>query len=229
MIHGVLYASYGFYRLLPEAGQPVFQKRVQDFIKGRQFKSKTGEEITAEQKVLIAAPAIHLTWGFRKFFFPYFNLITVFSEGYADLSSKRYGGKGLQMTGAIVVSWPEWERATTTDFPMPFQPGLHEFALAMYEENVAHEEGYATIDPQWIEGQLTSDSSLAERLPDDWISAKEATGTEPQQWFATATEYFLADPATFYHKYPDWYTHLLEIYRWDPRTVSDPKTLNTKI
>lgn len=227
MIHGILHARYGFYRLLPEADQLVFQKRVQDFLKGRQFRAKDNQPITDEQKVIIAAPAIHLTWGFRKFYFPYFNLITIFHESYADLSVKRYSPNGVHMTGAVVVTWPEWEWATGVNFPMNFQPGIHEFALAMYEENVTHAEGYAAIQPEWIEAQLDRSGNLVERLPAEWKAARKATATVPQQWFATASEHFLSNPETFHHTYPDLYSHISQIYQWDPMNVPGPQTLNT--
>lgn len=224
MIHGILHAGYGFYRLLPEGDQLTFQKRVQDYLKGRQFRTRTDKEISTEQKVMISASAIHATWGFRKFYYPYFNLITVFSEPYADVSVKRYGSQGLKMTGAIVVTLPEWEQAFSTEDPLPFQPGLHEYALAVYEENVNHGEGYAEIDITWIENEMGQHALLTDRLPADWEKARSATVTESQQWFATASEFFLGDPALFQEQFPTLYPWFTHIYQWDPMRVTGSQT-----
>ena len=194
MIHSLLEQYFPWYSRLPEEAQAGFQQRVQLIIKGRQFKGRQQMDVTNAHKVLIGAAAAWVTRGVDKFYYPHFNLITVYPSDYFTLIKKRYQKDSIQLPGAAVVAWENLEREYTTQ-PLPFQSLFHEFAHAVYHENVVESEGYATIDSAiLVQFQFDYVDLINNRLPAEADFLAEHNRQHPQQFFASASEYFFTDP-----------------------------------
>lgn len=194
MLHNLMDQYVPWYVSLPDAEKPFFQQRVQQLIKGRQFKGRQEFNVTDAHKILIAAAAAWVTRGFDKFYYPHFNLITVYPNDYFGLIKKRYQNQHIQLPGAAVVSWHNLEKEYTTQ-PLPFQSLFHEFAHAVYYENVHMDEGYAAIDVAILQ-QFQNDFStvVSDRLPADGAFIRPSITEQPQQFFASASEWFFSDP-----------------------------------
>lgn len=195
MLHSLMDQYVPWYTALTETEKPFFQQRVQQLIKGRQFKGRQDFVVTDAHKILIAAGAAWVTRGFDKFYYPHFNLITIYPNDYFGLIKKRYQNQRIKLPGAAVVSWHNLEVEYTTQ-PLPFQSLFHEFAHAVYHENVDMEEGYAAIDIAILQ-QFQNDYAaiVSERLPADGDFIHKAIVEQPQQFFASASEWFFTDPA----------------------------------
>ncbi len=214
MIHALLEQYFPWYNTLSAERQVAFQQRVQLLIKGRQFKGRGGFVVTNAHKVLIGAAAAWVTRGVDKFYYPHFNLITVYPEAYFKLIAKRYHSDRVQLPGAAVVSWHNLEEEYTTQ-PMPFQTLFHEFAHAVYFENVHESEGYADIDNAVL-AQLQQDYAkrVVARLPDAAAPLVTATHHLPQQFFAGASEWFFTHPVSQEEEASSLYTWLQHVYQW---------------
>lgn len=214
MIHALLEQYFPWYNTLSADSQVAFQQRVQSLIKGRQFKGRGGFTVTNAHKVLIGAAAAWVTRGVDKFYYPHFNLITVYPEDYFKLITKRYHTDRVQLPGAAVVAWHNLEVEYTTQ-PMPFQTLFHEFAHAVYFENVQESEGYADIDSAVL-AQMQQDYAdpVAQRLPDDAQHLVAPTSSLPQQFFAGASEWFFTHPISQEEEASSLYAWLQHVYQW---------------
>lgn len=213
MIHTLLDQYFPWYRQVSPPEQEALQQRVQLLIKGRQFKERGELTLTNAHKVLIGAAAAWVTRGVDKFYFPHFNLITVYPDHYFARIEKRYQKDRIHLPGAIVVAWRNLEQEYTNQ-PLPFQTLFHEWSHAVYFENVMEGEGYADIDPVVLE-QLQRDywQQVTQRLPEEGAFLNEPTAAHAQQFFAGASEWFFTDPKTIARKAEALYTWLQHVYQ----------------
>lgn len=202
MIHSVL-TEYGvpFYDQLPYDDKVTFQKRVRDFLKGRQLRPRDMEDLSLEHQVLVSASAVTVTFGVKKFYFPYFNLVMVYPQGYEQLIKKRYQTDRVKMQGAVVLGLDELI-AGTRDPATRFHPGIHEFSHALYHENVIEMEGYFNISTSEVRDQMQQhamDIAAMDYLPP---LMREMTPKYPQQFFASVATLYFTQPEAVTDRWP---------------------------
>ncbi len=212
MIHSVLTKyKVPYYHDLNEEGKIRFQYRIRDYLKGRQFKSAVpGKAVEDEERILIASAAVALTFDVHKFWYPYFNLIIVHEGEYPDLIRKRYQKERVRMQGAIVINrnnLPLYSKNPSEYF----HEGFHEFAHALYHENVKEKEGYLNLDEQEVHLLMEEESSKLDQfdLIPAWLS--EFSQSTPQQFFASALLWKFSRPDEFKKRAPglnDWLENL---------------------
>jgi Mlc titration factor MtfA (ptsG expression regulator) len=202
MIHSVL-TEYGlpFYASLPDDDKVTFQKRVRDFLKGRQLKPRNMDQLSLEHQVLISASAVTVTFGVKKSYSLYFNLIHVYPEGYERWIKKRYQKDKMKMQGAVVIGLEELI-AATKDPAGHFHPGIHEFSLALYHENVVEKEGYFDITPGMVEQQLHEHGATLAQWACLPPLISRMTQEFPQQFFASAATMYFTQPDEIKNRWP---------------------------
>lgn len=214
MIHSVL-TEYGvpFYAQLNDDEKVTFQKRVRDFLKGRQLKPRKMDEVELEHQVLISASAVTVTFGVKKFYFPYFNLVVVYPDGYEQLIKKRYQKDRVKMQGAVVLGLEELI-AASKDPVGHFHPGIHEFANALYHENVVEKEGYFDIDENVTKEMMDQHGEKLAGM--DYFPTLIAgmTTTHEQQFFASAATLYFTQSANLESTIPalnDWLADIFQL------------------
>src|SRR5688572_28362492 len=71
----ILLKYFVYYQNLSAENKAVFERKVTQFIYGKQFIPRNIDEVTVEAKVLIAASAVQLTFGLPNIYLSYFNKI----------------------------------------------------------------------------------------------------------------------------------------------------------
>lgn len=216
MTHTLLQQYCPWYQSMPADLQPAFCRRVEALVKGRQLQGRNGVAITEGHKILVMAAGALVSYQFDKFYYPQFNLITLYPDDYGKLISKRYTDEGIHLPGALTLSWEDISAEYTAVVPV-FQTAIHEFAHAIYYENKVAGEGYADIDDTLIR-QFMADylPVILTRWPEKLDHLRNYNGQLPQQFFATATEYFYMQPATLRELATPLYDWLCFVYKHTP-------------
>lgn len=216
-----------FYRALDAQERKVFDQRVMLFINTTQILGR-GIEVTKQDKVLVAASAIIPVWAFPDWH--YFNLQTVillpsaFNEamefGQPDSSITGMVGSG-EMHGKMLLSQPALHYGFYNSEDME-NVGIHEFAHLLdmadgdcdgFPERMSE---YARFGP-WLK-------FIEKKIAD--IHQKNSNidsygGTNQQEFFAVATEYFFERPKMLAKKHPQLYQELVDFYRQDTAAIAN--------
>lgn len=128
----ILLNKIEFYTKLSDQRKKYFEHRVATFIKSYQFIPKEDLVITNEMKVMIAATAVQLTFGMRKYILDVFDKIIVYPEPYySTINDAWHKGEFNPRMKAIVFSWKDFVEGY--DYSNDnLNLGLHEFAHAIH-------------------------------------------------------------------------------------------------
>ena len=101
------------------------------FISNHDFKSRGGIEITEEIKLLIAATAIKVSFGYRKYLFSIIDTIIVYPKDYfSNITNQQHKGETNPRYKAVVFSWEDFKEGLKIENDN-LNLGLHEFTHAM--------------------------------------------------------------------------------------------------
>lgn len=137
----ILEKYFSYYRNLPVKLKKKFENRVELFIRSKNYTGQDGLEITEEMKVLIAATAVQITFGFRFFQLPQFTKIFVYPSKYLSRKSNRmHKGEVYPMGKYIALSWDNFLKGYQ-DPDDGINLGIHEMTHAMSLENKISKNG----------------------------------------------------------------------------------------
>lgn len=217
--------SVSFYRSLTEADKRTFDKRVLLFLDTTAVIGN-GVDVTQEDRLLVAASAIIPVWAFPDWH--YFNLGRVilvpasfnenFEFGHPDSLITGMVGTG-SMSGRMILSRPALHYGFRNDKDMQ-NVGIHEFAHLVdmadgdcdgFPERLSK---YAFFHPwsDFVEKKI-ADIHAKKSCIDDYGA------TNPQEFFAVATEYFFEQPKRLQKKHPVLYEELVEFYKQDMAAI----------
>lgn len=141
----ILNNQFDFYKKLSEKNKVYFEHRVATFIKNYPFYGKNELKVSEEMKVLIAATAVMLTFGMRKYLFTVIDKIIIYPDVYYSMISREYH-KGEFNPGmkAIVFSWNDFVEGFR-DESDNLNLGLHEFGHVLHYQGLRSSDTSATI------------------------------------------------------------------------------------
>lgn len=131
----ILLKHYKFYKELPQNHRKTFENRVMLFIMAKDWYGQEGLIITQEMKVLVAATAVQITFGFRFYQLPRFRKIFIYPRAYfSTRNKKRHKGEVNPGGKLIKLSWDNFLHGhhDPTD---GINLGIHEMTHAMSLEN----------------------------------------------------------------------------------------------
>ena len=206
-----------YYQQLSPYNKKRFEKRVQQFIQLKRFVPRNMPVVTDEMKVLIAASAIQLTFGFPNVFLLHFQTILIYPDSYYSTISKRYHkGEVNPAFGMIVLSWKDFvEGLETPDDSLNL--GLHEMAHALRLENVVRNDEQNFLKPHILE-QWEQESQLERMKIRNGESHffREYAASDEEEFFAIAVENFFERPQQFWQELPHLYRILSLLLNQDP-------------
>jgi Mlc titration factor MtfA (ptsG expression regulator) len=130
--HQVLKNHFAFYNRLSPKQQQYFRHRIVKFIRKYKFISKEDLEITDEMKIIIAATAVKLTFGMRKYLVDVFDKIIVYPKAYfSTVNEVWHKGEFNPRMKAIVFSWEDFMEGIQNENDN-YNLGLHEFTHAIH-------------------------------------------------------------------------------------------------
>lgn len=212
----VLSTYYSFYRTLQPEKKKVFIQRVKEFIEAREFAGRKGMEVTKEMKIIIAAVAVQVTFGFRNFLMENFRTIIVYPDEYLSNATQQMHKGETNAYGVIVFSWKDFifglQHATDN-----LNLGFHEFGhvLLMSERAYKNNPGFLFYYKYWREH--SNDAAIRRKIDDNHLFRKYANENE-HEFFAIALENFFETPERFQKELPELYKTLTLMLNQDPLT-----------
>ncbi len=212
----ILRKNFQFYLLLPPKSQQIFEYRVRKFIILKEFIPRNFEEVTEEMKVLIAASAIQLTFGYPNVFLSYFKHIIIFPDQFYSQESRAFHkGEVNPRAKAIVLSWKHFAEGYATSEGVNL--GLHEMAHALQLENIVMNDEYNFLNQDAInEWQLLADLEIQKIEKAEASIFRKYGGTNNAEFFAVAIEVFFEMPHDFKTYNEALYKALANLLRQDP-------------
>lgn len=174
------------------------------------------DRVTWEMKVLIAASAVQLTFGFPKVKLSWFRYILVYPDTfYSQANRKHHKGEVNPKAKSIVLSWKYFVEGYLK--PDGRNLGLHEMAHALRLENRIMNEEYNFLDhellEEWEVRALHTMNEIAAGSEDFF---RKYGSVNNEEFFAVAVENFFERPYEFIQRHPKTYRTLSRLLRQDP-------------
>ncbi|RLD24482.1 MAG: DgsA anti-repressor MtfA [Bacteroidetes bacterium] len=206
----------GFYQQLPAESKRRFEKKVNQFVRTKQFIPRNLSKVTDEMKALIASAAIQLTFGLPKVTLKHFDRIIVYPDNYYSVINRQYHkGEVNPRLNAIVVSW--W--AFVEGYADPHDGvnlGLHEMAHALKLENIIQNGEHHFFDlkeyKKWL--SLAADEMDKIRKGEDSLF-REYASVDEDEFFATGMEVYFEQPHKLFDYNPELYKTLSNLLHQD--------------
>lgn len=204
-----------FYNSLQVQQKKSFERKVQRFINQKQFIPRDGLQIDDRKKMLIAATAIELTHGFKRFDFAHFDRILLYSNDYYSKISKQYHRGEVNLKGFIVLSWAAFEEGNANRRD-GINLGIHELAHALKLENKILNRNYRFISKEDYRSFLQQFEAFSKgpRSKSDFLRSYARTNIH--EFFAVCCENFIERPLEFEREMPALYDLLCKILRMNP-------------
>ncbi len=226
----ILIDQFHYYQQLDEDDKTTFEKRVQKFINMKKFVGRGQiQEVTSEMKVLIAASAIQLTFGYPGVYFTHFWKVILYDTNYYSSITNRYHQGEVNTRGFIILSWE--------NFVHGYHPstagrnlGLHEMAHALKIENAIMNEEYDFIDSSQLKiFYKFAGEEIAKIREDGSAFFRSYAGTNIHEFFAISIENFFERPHEFKSYHPELYEITSTIMKQDPCNMLLPTPKSPKI
>jgi Mlc titration factor MtfA (ptsG expression regulator) len=209
----ILKNEFSFYRKLPYKHQRYFEHRVATFIKSKSFVAREKLIITDQMKVLIAATAIMLTFGFRKYLLKIISTIIIYPEAYYSQVNEVYHKGEINPTlKAIVFSWEDFKKGYNIGDDN-LNLGIHEFGHAIHLNASRNKDTSSLIFNNGFI-RLTEYLHSHESVRQDLIASKYFRAyaySNHFEFFAVLLENFIETPVAFKSQFPVLYDHMQEM------------------
>jgi Mlc titration factor MtfA (ptsG expression regulator) len=216
ILRELLLKNFIVYKLLGEKGRRQFEKRVCRFIRMKNFRAGNNmQEITAEMRIMVAASAIQITYGYPDVYFKHFETIILFADDYYSKITGLYHEGEVNAGGAIVLSWRSF-LSGFSDRTDGKNLALHEMAHALRLTNIVDNEEYDFIDRQTMHD--FDDQALIEidKIKNGENSFFRSYGSSNrEEFFSVSVECFFEQPHEFRTYNPILYLLLAQILKLD--------------
>jgi len=213
---------FPFYNALSDQNKVNFERRVQEFIRLKEFIPRGGiSDVTPEMKTLIAGSAIQLTFGYPAIYFKHFKRILIYPDDYYSTITRKYHKGEVNRRGLIVVSW----RSLKEGFVDPADGhhlGLHEMAHALRLINIINNDEYDFYDRDTMKAfdqQAYLEMAKMARGGKKASFFRDYSSTNLEEFFAVAIEAFFECSGEFREYSPELYQLLSKILKIDPIVV----------
>lgn len=213
----ILEKEFTFYRRLDNKHKSYFRHRVATFIKRKRFEGKKGFIITDEVKVLVAATAVMLTFGFRNYLVGYIKRIIIYpTEYYSRFSKTTNKGEFNARLKILVLSWDNFlEGHRIEDDKLNL--GIHEFAHAIHFNCIKGEDinSILFVDTfSELRNMLSSNEKLKETLVSSEFIRSYAF-TNDSELLAVIIETFIESPQAFKMLFPNIYAKVKQMLNFN--------------
>ena len=213
----ILNKYFSYYKKLPIDEKNKFEQKVQYFIYIKEFIPRKIPRVTEEMKVLIAACAVQLTFGYPKVFLAHFKRILVYPDNYySTINNTHHKGEVNPRLRAIVLSWKSFVEGYI-DLTDGRNLGLHEMAHALRLENNIFNGEHEFLDKHALEEwhQLATEEIKRIEIGESRMF-RDYAGTNQEEFFSVAVENFFERPEKFKTQMPKLYQNLTLLLRQHP-------------
>ncbi|MFY0628070.1 MAG: zinc-dependent peptidase [Reichenbachiella sp.] len=213
----ILSQHFKYYSQLTATNKKIFEHRVQEFISRKQFIPRDLERVTEEMRVLIAACAVQLTFGYPNVFLSHFKRILIYPNDYYSTINKTFHkGEVNPKLRAIVISWHHFVSGYV-DYSDGINLGLHEMTHALHLENRIFNHEYNFIDRQeLIKWHKLSQEEIKKLSDGQDHFFRNYAKTNAEEFLAIAVENFFEKSVEFKKELPELYKTLSVLLNQDP-------------
>ena len=217
--HDILIQKFPYYKSLSEENRQKFLIRLHHFMLRKKFIPVDIPEVTLEMKTLISASAIQLTFGLRRYIFPYFKHILIHPKVYYSARGQAYHKGGVDLKGTINLSYDDFVKG----YAIPddsINLGLHEMAHALNLEYVMRDEYdyfFGQFFPKW-EATCKREFIMIHNGYESIL--RKYAGTNMKEFFAVCVENFFERPKLFMERLPEIFTNMTILLNQDPSAES---------
>lgn len=213
-IRAFLETNFRYYQTLSAKDKLIFERRVIKFIRMKRFEPRGDlEKIQPEMKILIAASAIQITFGFPSLYFRQFDTIVLYQNAYRSTITGNYHQGEVNTRGFIVLSWSHFVRGYQIDNDGR-NLGLHEMSHALKVADAVRDEEYNFLDSTAMH-KFVNLARLEMQLINSGHQSffREYAASNDHEFFAVAVENFFERPKEFRQKHPELFTLTAEILK----------------
>lgn len=206
-----------YFGKLTQEQQTVFYRRIRKFISNKAFVPVEMPEVNPEDKVLIAAAAIQLTFGLDVFILTRFHTIYVYPDVYHNPTTKHKHKGEVNMHGTIKLSLKDFHHGNKIVHD-GVNLGLHEMAHALRVEQFLEQDSDDFFNSYFskIAGAMREEISNIEN--EEFI--REYGKSNVHEFFAVCVENFFERPTKFKVLMPELYAHFVLLLNQDPEASS---------
>lgn len=218
-------SSSNYYLQLEKEQKKLFLKRIQLFLRFIRFESSSDLPVSEEMKVVIAAAAIQLTFGLRRFIFAYYTKILVRAGIYIIPEfPDRLVGHVDKSRRTITLSWPN----TQFGFKVPddaHNVALHEMAhVILFENTLRLRFNEFFSRPHWDYWMSHAEKQFMINQKRKNVLLAEYADRDLVEMFAVSVETFFEQPDKFKSALPELYKALVLLLKQDPGKKANPRS-----
>lgn len=203
----ILINNQPFYNKLSKTQQRHFEHRLVHFIDKVTFVGKDNLVVTEKMKVLIAATATMLTFGFRRYLLSIIKTVLMYPKPYySSINETYHKGETNPKFSAIVFSWEDFERGYSVGNDN-LNLGIHEFGHAIHLNAAISKDLSSVLFNRGFD-KLTSYLKHNESVRQQLIASKYFRSyayTNQFEFFAVLLENFIETPKEFKAQFPVLY------------------------
>lgn len=211
----ILSRHHAFFNLLNAADKELFIKRIKRFIARKVF-YLYGPELVKEKPVLVAATAIQLSFGLKRYLLPNFTYIHVYPAEFLRTHPALCFLQGNVSGHSIRLSWKHFLEGLQNNTD-GINVGLHEMAHAIYYQTFVTGRNVDTGFRKYFD-DFNDDGNkvyMVEQAQEAGLYSQYAVGSFQEFW-AESVEIFFEKPITLGQMYPDLYDAMKIIFNQDP-------------
>ena len=212
----ILKNQFLLYRKLSPKYQTYFEHRVSKFIDNTQFIGKESLQVTDQMKVLVAATATMLNFGFKHYGIHLLDKVLLYPKAfYSNTNENLHKGEFNPSYKAIVFSWADFLEGYAIDNDN-FNLAIHEFVHAIHIDCLKQKGLKASIF-------LNTFAEIADSLDDDAYKARLITSgyfrdyafTNQFEFISVIVENFIETPQDFKSKFPELYIKVKQMLNFN--------------
>lgn len=211
-----------YYGRLPAAERSRFETITATFLHGKRWEG-VGMELEEEMRVMIAASAAQLLLGRPEVKLRHFERFQVYANAYrSDRNDRWHQGEVQPRNGLVRISWRHFLHGYS-DPRDAHNVALHELAHAFWFEDLIPngEQGFLDreLKARWLK---RADEVMARIHRGEEVLFRDYAGTNREEFFAVAVEYYFEQPREFLYEHPDLYELLRGMLQQDPLQEGSP-------
>lgn len=223
-IRSFLEMNFKYYQRLSTEDKLVFERRVIKFIRLKRFEPR-GDlgKIRPKMKILIAASAIQITFGFPSLYFRHFDTMLLYPDTFRSPATGNYHHGEVNTRGIIVLSWSHFLEGYRIDNDGR-NLGLHEMAHALkISDAVYTEDEYDFMDSDLMRTFIRLARAEMQLINEGQKSFfRDYAATDDHEFFAVAVENFFERPDEFRKSHPQLFQMLAQLLNQQSTPASLP-------
>ncbi len=213
----LLEQQFPFYNKLAPKQQLTFRHRVKSLMLDKQFTGRQGIEVTTEMRVLIAATAAMLTFGFRNFYIGLLERIVIYPKAYFSKANQAYHkGEFNPQLKTLALSWEDFKAGLAIDNDN-LNLGVHELAHAIHLNALKEKDANGVLFLDSFDGLtklLQSNTELKDQLVQSEYF-RDYAYTNQYEFLAVLIENFIETPEAFKQQFPEVYNYTKQMLNFN--------------